>query len=335
MLGTLIKAAFAKSRTYFFGSIAATLVTFFGLKNYFEWTYIYSIAGGIGIFLSVNLLLLLPIAISMLSAKQNEIDALNGQLAGQRKANSLKADRKTQSVLTAKNYFGDVLIDMKQIFSGIYLLRRKPQFSEQEVIDMLRVICNVVKQRLETRGKGYVYSVSIKVLANRFDKLSTNARLETLIRDDASNNRRKKHESVEHHIRTNTCFLEIFNNLKGKKDKLYYLNQDLVSDITYRNSSHEAYAGWSDKFNKTQRKKEWPLPYRSELVLAIYPGVRSSSEENLPMLGYLCIDCSLENKFHPEYDVECFQGLAEGIYPIMETLFPPSSKPSPTQSIHQ
>jgi hypothetical protein len=330
MLVFLLKSAFSRSRGYFFGSIAATLVTLFGLKNYFAASWIHSIFGGVGIFIAVNFLLLLPIAISMLSEKQSEIDALSKQVEMQKKANASKIDRKTQSILTSKNYFGEVLVDMKQIFSGIYLLRRKPQFSEQEVVDMLRVMCNVVKQRLETRGKGYVYSVSIKVLANRSDELSTSARLETLVRDDASNGRRKKHESVEHRIRTNTCFLEIFNNLKGKKDKLYYLNQDLVSDIAYRNSSHEAYAGWSDKFNKSQRKKEWPLPYRSELVLAIYPGVRSSAEENLPMLGYLCIDCSLENKFHPEYDVECFQGLAEGIYPIMETLFPTSGISSST-----
>lgn len=60
-------------------------------------------------------------------------------------------------------------------------------------------------------------------------------------------------------------------------------------------------------------KSRWPLPYKSTVVVAIYPDIsRPSLTDHIP--GFLCIDCEKKNVFIEADDTYLLAGCANGLF---------------------
>jgi hypothetical protein len=117
----------------------------------------------------------------------------------------------------------------------------------------------------------------------------------------------------------------------GDPDKRYFLGNNLPSDGSYKNSSiessHKYYPGEDDTrlekiFKYLNRRRNWPLKYKSTLVVPIYPLVRESNEDNTQPIGFLCVDSRSRRTFNRGYDLDIMRGVADGLYYYLKDFKP-------------
>ncbi len=197
--------------------------------------------------------------------------------------------------------YGEAIILLRDSFSKVHRLRKLEKIEDKEFIETMVFFCNNLKKIFDKKTKNNC-SVSIKVPVkgnvNEATKVFNLCRdsVATKIRDTTS------YSSINHTIIGNTAYQKILNNiLKGNKEKLHYLNNNIPNSSDYENTSREAYE------NKL-------LPYESELVYPLLPHDIDNKSKSYECIGFICIDSKAKNSFDEKYDVALISGVADGIY---------------------
>lgn len=302
---------------WYLGSFSSSIAIFFFLHTIFDFELIRSGRYGAAIiFLSF---LFRTIYQLLIEVDKLEVDVKEGKQEIQR----LKTTRERLKQLKAVHFYGDAIIILQNIFSNVHFLRKKKAQDKKELVKVLVIMCNGLKELFYIRYK-YKYSVCIKVLSNQIDKkkVTQQAVIETLCRDKESYHSRSVPNSISHNILDNTCFVEVLNNIDNSK-KAHFLSNDIPANEYYNNSSFQIYGELpSDCYTKEDREKYWTLPYKSEIVVPITPLIiDQNADRKSQFLGYLCIDCDHVNAFHYKYDVEMLKGVADGIYDILDIYY--------------
>jgi hypothetical protein len=58
----------------------------------------------------------------------------------------------------------------------------------------------------------------------------------------------------------------------------------------------------------------------SEIVVPVTPMIAFKQNRKSELLGFLCVDCSKKNVFNKRYDIPLIQGVADGIYDLLEKI---------------
>lgn len=137
--------------------------------------------------------------------------------------------------------------------------------------------------------------------------------------------------ATEAPIQGNTAFRFLFEDCRRR----FFPGNNLprmMKQGQYANTSVHKYCAQGDH--------DWSLPYRSTLVwpirmkLAEAPGSGIAERQNL--LGFLCVDAVVTDRFRPEIDFEIGALLADALYSFLvqfgELLEEPDSKPPVPQS---
>lgn len=163
-------------------------------------------------------------------------------------------------------------------------------------------------------------------------ELHSDLTISTVARNSTSDPTPGLDSSGPHALADNTDFYTLWYALEGRTR--YYLCNDLLaawSNRLYKNSSlaysgkvlePHKYLGW------LLLSREWPLPYRSTLVLPIrYISDFSPPVEGQTMLpkhwdfwGFLCIDSNSRNVFNARYLPELGATFADAFYILFNQL---------------
>ncbi len=305
------------SAKWYFGSFSTAVCTFFFFEKYLEFEFYRSLRYGVGVVILSFLIKLIITYIKLIDDLEKKVQEKNNQI------DALNEKNKRKELITGYFYYGEVILNLKDTFSVFHQLRSKTgQLEDKEVVQALVVLCNNLKYVYEKRFS-YKYSVCVKLLGPQidWDNITHHTPVSTICRDENSYRSRSQPNTVIHNIFSNTCFVEIFNNIHNP-DKSFYINNDLPEDKYYKNSSFNVYGELPESADSIEeRRKHWTLPYKSEIVVPISP-LNSTLDDRLKeFMGYLCVDCNEENAFHSKYDVGTLRGVADGVYDLVKTAF--------------
>jgi hypothetical protein len=198
--------------------------------------------------------------------------------------------------------YGNAIILLKVIFAKIHGLRRKGDFSDDDLMKTLRFLCNQLHEFFSKKAMCDC-CVSIKVPVR--GSITEKASVQNLCRDSNHTDRdTDEYKSVDHTIIGNTPYRKIVNNVLRKNGNYHYLNNNIPNTKDYDNTSKEAY-------------KNGVLPYKSEIVVPI---MSFGADNNFDILGFLCVDCKKENAFDEKYDPLMLEGIVDGIYDLFVKL---------------
>ncbi|MGQ7854401.1 hypothetical protein ACUN24_09140 [Pedobacter sp. WC2501] len=230
----------------------------------------------------------------------------------------------TNSLFNLRKHFTKSMETLNECFNSINYLRNmkfaslikddqenpiEAELSEEEPVnefmDVLGELCDHLKLIFDEKT-GKIYSVSVKLPVIVKQQLNADSRVMNVCRDRHSALSRSNdvYKSTVHTISGNTCFNNIFQSVLNGENIVHYINNDITKSSDYKTTSIRSYA------NNV-------LPYKSELVLAIKPQA-SEDSEILRVLGFLCIDCNDVNGFEEDIDVVMINGVAEGIFDVVE-----------------
>jgi hypothetical protein len=309
MLKKAINDALKWSSKWFFGSVSSSFAIFMICKSAFDFTILRSIKYGVALLI---LVLLIKIIIQYIT----EIEKLNIAVTEKDdKIDLLNTTQKKNDLITKFNYYGEVILLLKDSFNFIHKTRRNPDLSSKELTTVLISTSNKLKHIFEKR-LDFEYSVSIKVITNE-DNITDEANLKTLCRDESSHYARKNNSTITHNIKENTCFNEIFQNIDNAS-KSFFISNNLPILKLYKNSSFKQYGTVHEDCNDEDRRKYWTLPYRSEIVVPIATFADNENLNKKDLYGFLCVDCKEENAFHKKYDVGMLQGVADGLSDLLK-----------------
>lgn len=164
-------------------------------------------------------------------------------------------------------------------------------------------------------------SASIKVLAQQESQnQETRLKVLTLARDQQSSSSRNYGVHLDHWIEMNTDFKFLLERISSPRGRYFFSNR-LPYLSNYQNTSIELYGGepkpvhiWG--WYHLVRYWQWPLPYKSTIVVPICPAI-SSKRTQANLIGYLCLDCSRMGAFKKHYDIELMEGVADGLYNLV------------------
>jgi len=295
---TIILKAIQRSNSwilkFFFGSITATLGTFF---------YFWKVEDKISIWTSIIIGLIFM-----------SIAWLSGVLLYGR-----KEFIKARKVKGTPNIYGDAILKLNEACSEIQQLRRVSSPTPQQFIDTLTVVCSQLREIFFQKTK-HKCSICIKVITD--SEATAGTTVVTLARDSKAHEDKKrqnvdKRMDVLHPIDRNTCFRNIFNYLGEKKGRAYF-NNDLPAEGGYENTSFNIHGDVEDGLVTEERRKKWTLPYRSEIVVPICPlnHLPNANERKL-LYGFLCLDSVEPNVFNERYDIEILRGIADDLFDII------------------
>lgn len=199
--------------------------------------------------------------------------------------------------------YGDAIILLKDGFAKTHAYRKKENKTDEDFIKTMVYLCDNIQKAFNGKNSCKC-SVSIKVPVK--GNLTEQTSVMNLCRDSEHNKLRDNanYKVINHTIIGNTAFRKVLNNvLRNNSNGFFYLNNDISGTRDYDNTSKEVYPNGV-------------LPYASEIVVPIIPTERDDSK-TYETLGFLCVDCVNKNKFDPKYDVPLIEGVADGIYDIL------------------
>lgn len=171
------------------------------------------------------------------------------------------------------------------------------------IIHALSDICTEISEAFETI-KDVKIGVCIKYINGSLD----HPYVKTLCRDSHSNNYRKDFDNSEtiDYLAENTDFAYIFQQIdkQEKFDRLYYFKNKLANLHQYSNTHLKNINLPSGLFAYYKRRKKWPLPYKSTIVVPFL------SYDGKMLDGFLCIDSPKSNGFIENKDVVILQQIA-------------------------
>ena len=172
-------------------------------------------------------------------------------------------------------------------------------------------------------------------------ELKSNFELEVVARDDLSEIKAKS-RTKKHKLEDNTDFENLWYAINGCSR--YYLNNNIIRswlNHKYKNSSllEEGEPETKSIFGFSY-VKNWPLSYRSVLILPIRyiskfsPPNETQTVANWDYYGFLCIDSISKNSFDERYSPELGAIFADMLYTyynqkdfILDSLTNPNQKP--------
>ena len=305
--------AFKWSIKWYFGSSSAAIGTFFFFEKYLDFERFRSIRYAIAMFALVFIIR----AFIQYIQKIDELEKIVNRK--QEKIEYFENSKAKDDLIKKHNYYGEVLIALKDIFSQINKIKRNSETTKKDISDQLIRVSNRLKSIFEKR-LNKTYSVSIKVILKEPNvPITENSEIITLIRDEESYYERRDNASNgnKHTIKENTCFSQILKNIEYP-NKSFFFSNDLVSSSNYCNSSEKDYGAMPKNVDNKKKEEYWTLPYKSEIVVPISPISYNSNARKNHFFGYLCVDCNEKDAFHKKYDVHNLLGLADGISDLLE-----------------
>lgn len=208
-------------------------------------------------------------------------------------------------ILKIKHY-GKSHAYLSAAFAIIHQMNRVEDLKFEMAIAKLSEFCTLIKEFFEVKN-GATCACCIKILIKGESRQPGDFQVITLCRDSKSIVFREQastqmNQSVRHTVKKNTCFLHFFENLNTHEAR-FFLSNDLTKEKPYNNSSFEYY--------RQSKEGEWPLPYKSEIVV---PLIAKLPDENTPVLGFFCVDSEGVDGFNVEFDPEMLIGVADGLY---------------------
>lgn len=200
-------------------------------------------------------------------------------------------------------------------FSYLHRLRRIENITVDQILPELEKLCDEVSNAFSK-----IYGTSIGICIKFVVNDNGRPRCKTLVRDSNSNAHNRKSgtpDSTKHWIDANSDFEFIYNNFDDDNvNTSYYLEQHLPTCRDYKNTRLKI--GWTPKTyfpfpNSYARKWNWPLPYKSTLIVPIVPLIANDQTQEA-IRGFLCADSPNEGIFNKSYDVDIMKGVADGIY---------------------
>jgi len=214
-----------------------------------------------------------------------------------------------------KTKYADAYGEINIGFSHLHRLRRIDNLSINQILPELEKLCNSVSSAFN-KIYGCRIGTCIKFIVNDGDR----PLCKTLVRDSHSNARSRKsgsQDTPKHWIDANSDFEFIYNSfVNNNVPSSYYLEQHLPNCHDYKNTRLDS--GWKPKTfwgfpEKYARKWNWPLPYKSTLIVPIVP-LLANDQSQEAIRGFLCVDSESEGVFNKYYDVDILKGVADGIY---------------------
>lgn len=214
-----------------------------------------------------------------------------------------------------KTRYADAYGSINVGFSHLHRLRRIENPQIYQILPELEKLCDEMSYAF-----GRIYGTKIGICIKFIVNDSGRPRCETLVRNSYSNAQNRKSGSqdvTKHWIDANSDFEFIYSNFDNDNvDTSYYLEQHLPTCRDYKNTRLRT--GWKPKSyfpfpEKYARKWNWPLPYKSTLIVPIVPLIANDQSQEA-IRGFLCADSSSEGIFNKYYDVDIMKGVADGIY---------------------
>lgn len=204
----------------------------------------------------------------------------------------------------------------------MHRLRRIDNLSIDQILPELENLCDKVSDAFSK-----VYSNKIGVCIKFIVNDNGRPRCETLVRDSHSNARCRKsgsQDTTKHWIDANSDFEFIYSNFDNDNiETSFYLEQHLPNCKDYKNTRLKN--GWKPRSylfypERYARKWNWPLLYKSTLVVPIVPLIANDQSQKA-IRGFLCVDSPSEGVFNKSYDVDIMKGLADGIYNQIDLIY--------------
>lgn len=222
-------------------------------------------------------------------------------------------------IFSRKTLYGEFLTEILDIHNRINQENLQKLNNRNDILQVAKAICNDLSNlmRLVT---GRPCAACIKVVDAPVDE-EGQVSTYTFCRDSRSLPKRNYNEDKKHWISANTDFLEIFRH-EGPPITRYFFENYLPSRQGYNNSRFESSGFRQETLSRWVRpffrSATWPLPYKSTIVVPIFPLV--TDEDPPPVMGFLCVDSPARGVFRQQYDVGLIRSVAACLYPIMSRL---------------
>lgn len=300
-------ASFKKLRTYFFGSIGAFYSTRDKFLNNIQNTFVDFLKDSPWIKAGVFFIAVLITLFFYYQIKQFLLQAWRKWI-----------------LIKRESVYGNAIVLLSNAYSKIHKNRNK-ELTLEEVKKILEDFCDKIREIYEFKTKAKC-SVSIKTIIDLQEGengITFDTRVVNLCRDSKCKKRYDSdYEQIEHKIANNTCYQRIISKFfSNRPNEMYFLCNELLALEDYENSSFLLYPEYNKEIREeeSKRRKNWPLKYKSELVVSLTP-LEKETQTNYPILGFLCIDCELEKKevFNSYYDVPLLLGVSDGLYDFIK-----------------
>lgn len=217
--------------------------------------------------------------------------------------------------------YGDVFQEVNVGFTELHSIDRHPAPTIELIIQKLSFLCDNLSNAFTTVN-GNKIGVCIKFIEFKGNR----PLVTTLVRDRHSKSKNRKTgtaDRTDHFIELNSDFQFIWDNFDNENiETSFYHEKHLPICKDYKNS--RLGSNWRSKnpfgiFENFIRRKNWPLPYRSTLVVPIIP-LLADEQEQKRIRGFLCIDSQREGMFNPQIDVDILKGISDGLYNKIDKL---------------
>jgi len=204
-------------------------------------------------------------------------------------------------------------------FSNLHKIDRNNIEDEQTIGEYLIHLCDSISDSF-TKINGHQISTCIKFLT--FEE--KRPKVLTLVRDrkSAVNNRKYgKADLTKHWLDRNTDFDFIYDKFDDDSiDTSFYYKTWLPVRKNYRNTRLK---NWPPQYtpiiNNIIRIAQWPLKYRSTLVVPIIPLIANDQKQEA-LRGFLCVDSPKCISFNKKIDVNILKGISDGLYNKIDKL---------------
>lgn len=170
------------------------------------------------------------------------------------------------------------------------------------IVHVMSNLCTEIAEAFEII-KGQKIGVCIKYINGDIK----NPYVETLCRDVHSRKRTYSTRNAGYdYIWQNADFAHILRSFNEQREfaELYYFANDLPNQYQYTNTHLDTSNLQSGFLWRFMRRKQWPLPYQSTIVVPFL------SPDNKQLEGFLCIDSSVPKGFNKSRDVAILQQIA-------------------------
>lgn len=218
--------------------------------------------------------------------------------------------------------YATIFDDINTGFAHIHKSERNENTTVNDIIGELSDLCDSIHNAFSK-----VYNTEIGVCIKFIVIENNRAKAQTLVRDEYSKKNQRRtgnNDKTKHWIDANSDFEFIYTNIENdNEDTSYYYEGHLPICKDYKNT--RLHQGWQPRkpfglFENVLRRRNWPLKYRSTLVVPIVPLMADEQKQEI-LRGFLCIDSSEEGIFNRTIDVCVLKGISDGLYSQIDKLY--------------
>jgi hypothetical protein len=216
--------------------------------------------------------------------------------------------------------YADVFEEINIGFASLHKIDRENIESVENIGDHLRDLCDYLSSSFSKVYNHHI-GVCIKFLSVEVDR----PLVLTLVRDNKSSTKNRKSgakDQTKHWLDANSDFNFIYSNFDNENiNTSFYRGTNLPCRHDYNNTRLKDWPPRIKLFlmNSVIRQMQWPLPYKSTLVVPIVPLLANDREQEV-IRGFLCIDSPRNFTFNQNVDVEILKGVSDGLYNKIDKL---------------